>query len=80
MHYKNGREAKEGDVVILIDEYQKKVKVGKIWSLTPGDSCNCQVAQVILGGVTHECHTLGKMYHAEDALLAIDPLALAPKV
>lgn len=74
MHYKNGREAKEGDVVVYLDEYKKKAKVGQVWSITPGsESCNCQVAQVIPGGVTHSCETLGKMYHAEDALLALEP-------
>ena len=80
MHYKNGREAKEGDAAILVDTYNKKVYVGKIHSLQPAcTTCNCQLAVVIPGGVNQMCATLGEMYHAEDALLAIDPTALEPK-
>lgn len=79
MHYKNGREANEGDPVIYLDSYKKKVVIGRIWSLSAGTTCNCQVAQIIPGGVTHTCQSLNEMYHAEDALLAIEPLALAPQ-
>ena len=79
MHYKNGREAKEGDSAILV-EYSKKVKVGQVHSITPGSiSCNCQLAVILPGSVSHICATLGDMYHAEDALLAIEPGALKPQ-
>ncbi|MCX5699597.1 MAG: hypothetical protein NTX01_07860 [Candidatus Omnitrophica bacterium] len=79
MHYKNGREAKEGDPVVYAD-YNKKVLVGQVHSLNVGaTSCNCQIAVVIPGGVMQTCETLDHLYHAEDALLAIDPLALEPK-
>ena len=79
MHYKNGREAKEGDVAILVD-YSKKVKVGQVHSIVSGStSCNCQLAVILPGSVSHICATLGEMYHAEDALLAIEPEALKPK-
>lgn len=80
MHYKNGREAKEGDPAILLESYSKKIKVGQVHDIQPGsNTCNCQLAVIIQGGVNHLCATLGEMYHAEDALLAIEPLALEPK-
>lgn len=80
MHYKNGREAKAGDSVIYYNTYLQKTIAGEVWAIVPGStSCNCQVARVIPGGITHESQTLGNIYHAEDALLAIEPLAIAPK-
>ena len=80
MHYKNGREAQEGDQVIHIDSYSKKVKVGVAHNLhAQSDTCNCTVSYVNFGGVGTLAGTLKEMYHAEDALLAIDPLILAPK-
>ena len=80
MHYKNGREAKENDLVIGLDTYVKKVFVGQAHSLVAGaTSCNCQVTVISPGMVSNRCSTIGELYHAEDCLLAIEPLALAPK-
>jgi hypothetical protein len=80
MHYKNGRAAKESDPVVC-KGYAGQITVGKIHTLIPGStSCNCTVAEPVMGGVNQlTCRTVGEMYHAEDALLAIEPLALAPK-
>ena len=80
MHYKNGREAKNGDPVIC-KGYSGQVTVGKIHTIVPGcDACNCTVAEPVMGGVNQlACQTVGQLYHAEDALLAIEPLALAPE-
>jgi hypothetical protein len=79
MHYKNGREAKEGDPVITLD-YNRKVVVGVAYNLRPAEICNCDVAVLIPGGSQQlTCQTVGNLYHAEDCLLAIEPLALAPK-
>lgn len=79
MHYKNGRPAKEGDPVIC-KGYTGQITVGKIHSLQEGTkTCNCTVAEVIIGGINQlTCRTIGEMYHAEDALLSIEPLALTP--
>lgn len=78
MHYKNGREAKEGDAAIWLDN--KKVRVGIVHSISvSSDTCNCQFAYVIPGTVLQSWATLKEMYHVEDALLAIEPLALEPK-
>jgi hypothetical protein len=81
MHYKNGRLAKEGDPVIC-KGYNGQITVGKIHSLAVEGqtTCNCTVAETVMGGVNQlTCRTIGEMYHAEDALLSIEPLALAPQ-
>lgn len=81
MHYKNGREAKEGDVVVYVETYpSRRVNVGVIHSLVIAEGCNCQITKILPGGVSlNNCSSLKELYHAEDALLAIEPEALAPK-
>ena len=45
MHYKNGREAKNGDKVVLIPSYGPP-KVGILYGATPGNNvCNGNLAQ-----------------------------------
>lgn len=67
MHYKNGREAKTGDPVIVKD--YNKVIAGIIHSLNEGaTSCNGQVAYATMGGMTNACVSVGDCFHAEDAL------------
>lgn len=74
MHYKNGREAHEGDPVIYKGDYNN-IRVGTLHCLTPGSStCNAQAARVIPGGTTQDYVTIGELYHAEDAFLAINSL------
>jgi hypothetical protein len=48
MHFKNGREAKAGDVVVFDGgKYNAAPKVGVLHSLIPGaDSCNGRIAEV----------------------------------
>lgn len=79
-HYKNGRLAKEGDPVIC-KGFNREVATGRIHSIIPASkTCNCTVAEVVMGGVRQmTCYTVGEMYHAEDAFLALEPLALAPQ-
>ncbi len=75
MHYKNGRNAKEGDIVIGFDPYSKKVKAGMLFNLQPNDgTCNGMLVRIIPGTVQQDCVTLKELYHAEDAFLAIDSL------
>lgn len=46
MHYKNGREAKNGDKVILIPSYGPPV-IGILYDATPGnDYCNGRIAPI----------------------------------
>ena len=73
MHYKNGREAKAGDQVILRD-WQGKIVTGIIHSLNAEcDTCNASVAVIVPGGVNQlSCITVGTIYHAEDAYSAME--------
>lgn len=68
MHYKNGREAKEGDPVITKDQYSGKMKAGVIHSLLGvSDTCNGQLAHPVPGGVFNSCINVKDCLHAEDA-------------
>ena len=46
MHYKNGREAKNGDKVVLISDYGAAT-IGILYDATPGnDHCNGKLAPI----------------------------------
>jgi hypothetical protein len=46
MHYKNGREAKNGDKVMFVNEYGA-AEVGVLYDATPGnDFCNGKLAPI----------------------------------
>lgn len=65
MHYKNGREAQEGDFVINNDG--RNVKCGRIHSLSAqAATCNAQMAVAVFGGCVQHCVTLSECLHAED--------------
>ena len=71
MHYKNGREAKNGDTVIGKPQHGVSVIVGIVQDINPGcTSCNCTVIRP--GGLTQSCVTVGDMFHADDAVACID--------
>ncbi len=56
MHYRNGREAKNGDIVIQLDMMNagKIVAFGVLHSATPGnDYCNGSIAPIV--GPTGAC-------------------------
>lgn len=50
MHYRNGREAKNGDVIVQIGGYGEGAKinaVGVLYNATPGnDHCNGNIAPI----------------------------------
>lgn len=70
MHYKNGRIAKQGDPVITID-YAGNVQVGVIFDLnTAASTCNAQLQRPL--GCAMPV-SLSNCYHAQDALVAIEP-------
>lgn len=47
MHYRNGREAKNGDKIVKLDEKGHVVAFGVLHSATPGnDYCNGNIAVV----------------------------------
>lgn len=73
MHYKNGREAQEGDFVIHKDG--DKVIAGRIHSLQPkANTCNGLIAVPVLGGTNQQYVTVGDCILADDVLSAIDRL------
>lgn len=47
MHYRNGREAKNGDVVVQLDSNGKPAAIGVLHNATPGnDYCNGALAPI----------------------------------
>ena len=72
MHYKNGREAKNGDPVV--GKIWNNITAGIIHSIVPGStSCNCTVAVPVMGGVNQmSCVNINDLYHAEDAYVAVN--------
>jgi hypothetical protein len=80
MHYRNGKEAHEGDPVITRN-YNNKIVNGTIHNLREGLSCNCDVSVLIPGGVIQlTCQDVGQMFHAADALAAIELQMANPAV
>jgi hypothetical protein len=68
MHYKNGREAKNGDKVMLIPSYGSPV-IGILYDATAGnDFCNGKIAVTKPGD---PCPNLKECLHLDDALKAI---------
>jgi hypothetical protein len=70
MHYKNGREAKEGDSAIANNG--QKIIAGTLHSLqSNATSCNAQLAYPVPGCVNNASVTVGECVHAEDAFNAM---------
>jgi hypothetical protein len=64
MHYRNGREAKNGDQIVQIDSQGRIVHIGVLFNATPGnDYCNGSIAptaNVTAGACMCDC------LHADD--------------
>jgi hypothetical protein len=70
MHYKNGREAKNGDKVIVIPAYGAPY-AGILYDAKPGnDFCNGKIA--VTGG-SDPCPNLKECLHADDVAAADVP-------
>jgi len=70
MHYKNGREAKNGDRVVLVNEYGT-VAAGILYNAVAGnDSCNGRLA---IPSPSDPCPNLKESLHADDILKATIP-------
>ena len=68
MHYKNGREAKNGDKVVLIPDYGTPV-VGILYDAVAGnDFCNGRIAPT---KPTDPCPNLKECLHLDDVLNAL---------
>lgn len=67
MHYKNGREAKNGDKVVLIPQYGQPV-IGVLYDAQAGnDFCNGKIAPI---ADNHPCPNLKECLHLNDFLRA----------
>lgn len=70
MHYKNGREAKNGDPVMVIPQYGRPV-VGILYDAVAGnDYCNGRIAPT---SPNDSCPNLKECLHLEDVLKALAP-------
>jgi hypothetical protein len=68
MHYKNGREAKNGDKVVLIPQYGSAV-IGILYDAKAGnDFCNGKIAPI---APTDACPNLKEVLHLDDVLSAL---------
>lgn len=68
MHYKNGREAKNGDKVVLIPTWGNPV-VGILYDATAGnDFCNGKIAPI---ASNDPCPNLKEVLHLDDVLAAL---------
>lgn len=77
MHYRNGREAKNGDLVIQIGFDGKINALGVLYNATPGnDYCNGNIApiqQPQAGACMVDC------LHVEDVMALIEAAGLAKR-
>ena len=82
MHYKNGKEAREGDPVVCRPDGRYDYTIaGKLHTINgTSDTCNGQVAVPIVGGVTQVYVYIKDCYHAEDAYNAAEEKQPAEKV
>lgn len=72
MHYKNGREAKNGDLVIGRGNWTgATIMAGLLIDLMP-TSTTCNATLLRPGGIAQTCVTVVDFYHAEDAIEALE--------
>jgi len=70
MHYRNGREAKNGDKVVHINPNGGAVRTGFLYNATAGnDWCNGQLALI---SPSDPCPNLKECLHADDVTSALD--------
>ncbi len=71
MHYKNGREAKNGDKVILVSPYGGTPLAGILYDAVAGnDTCNGRIAAT---SPSDPMPNLAECLHADDVLKATVP-------
>lgn len=69
MHYRNGREAKNGDKVVLMSEYGEAV-IGILYDAKAGnDYCNGKIAPI---APNDPCPNLKDCLHFDDVLNAVN--------
>lgn len=80
MHYRNGREAHNGDKIVRLNEMGKIEAIGVLFDAQPGnDYCNGQIAPLFGGQVTYAC--ICDCLHTDDlaAILAEKGLDKRPE-
>jgi len=76
MHYANGREAKNGDKVVLFPAYGGAPLVGILYDAVPqNDYCNGKIAITAPGD---PCPNLKECLHLDDVLKALPAVAEVP--
>ena len=76
MHYKNGREAKNGDMIVLLPQYGAPV-VGILYDAKPGnDFCNGNIARTTASDC---CANLSECLHVDDVKAAVKAALEPPK-
>ena len=76
MHYKNGREAKNGDKVVLVSGYGSPM-IGILYDATPGnDFCNGKLAVI---SSNDPCPNLKECLHVDDVIIKEIPLRDLPE-
>lgn len=69
MHYKNGREAKNGDRVVIVTGWAKGT-TGILYDAVPGnDTCNGKLATI---QANPPCPNLSECLHMDDVIAAVD--------
>jgi hypothetical protein len=69
MHYGNGREAKNGDKVVLISAYGGTPVIGILYDATAGnDYCNGKIA---VTAPNDPCPNLKECLHLDDVMAAL---------
>jgi len=79
MHYKNGREAKNGDKVMIVPDpkYGDMPVIGILYDAIPGnDFCNGRLA---LTSPSDPTPCLNTCLHIEDALAAVSAVLPSPQ-
>lgn len=72
MHYKNGREAKVGDLVVGTTYNLKGLQIGILVGITPGtDCCNCRVACVRAFSPNDPSNGTTGMVHSEQGVTTL---------
>lgn len=73
MHYKNGREAKNGDRVILLPRYGPPM-IGILYDAVAGqDHCNGRIAPI---NPNDSCPDLKNVLHYDDLIKALPSIVL----
>ena len=76
MHYMNGREAKNGDRIVVVNQKGEVTRLGILYDATPGnDTCNGRMAEMRANDVYTN---LAECLHADDVKTQLGELKKVP--